>query len=102
MKNKLVKICSLLVILVCTSLSASAQVYVKMRPARPVVIKTATPGPGYIWVRDEWEPNGIVYRYTGGHWVVAPEKGMKWRKGYWRKYPVKGYVWIPGKWVRVR
>jgi hypothetical protein len=102
MKTKLKNLICVLVLLTGMSMTASAQIYVKLRPSRPVIVRTVSPGPQYIWVQDEWEPNGVVYRYSGGHWVIPPQKGVKWKKGHWKKYPKSGYLWVPGKWIRVR
>ena len=102
MKNKFIRQLSILVLFLGLSLSAAAQIYVQIRPARPVIIRTQPPGREYIWIQDEWEPNGVVYRYSGGHWVLPPQHGVKWKKGHWKRNPKVGYLWVPGKWVRIR
>src|ERR1700732_4865292 len=50
------------------SLSAAAQIYVKIRPAPPVVVRTVAPSPRHVWVEEEWKPGGNGYVYAGGYW----------------------------------
>ena len=86
-----------LIFLVGAAQLTSAQIYVNLRPPVPVVVRTVQPQPNYVWVDEEWEPNGNDYRYTGGHWVAPPQPNYAYRKGYWKKHK-KGQHWVPGRW----
>ncbi len=80
---------------------AEAQIYVKIRPPRPVVRVTARPPrpAGAVWIEDDWRANGDRYDYAGGRWEAPPRPGYAWRPGHWRNTPRRGYVWVPGQWA---
>ena len=86
------------------AVAADAQIYVNVRPPRPVVRVTARPPrpSGAIWIDDDWRANGNRYDYAGGRWATPPRRGMAWRAGHWRNTPRRGYVWVPGRWVARR
>lgn len=96
MKKKLIKLSFLFVILFTVSFSASAQIYVTIRPPVPVIVRPPQPSRVHVWVNEEWEPNGSSYRYSGGHWV-APRQGYYRRPGHW-KHSKRGQVWVQGSW----
>ena len=100
MKKKLIRLFFLSAILFTLSFSASAQVYVKIRPPAPVILRTAQPSPAHVWIDEEWQPDGRGYRYVGGHWVTPPQPGYIRKEGYWRHRPHLGEEWVPGSWVR--
>lgn len=83
---------------------SQAQIYVRVRPPRPVVrVNTRPPRPvGAVWIEDDWRANGNRYDYAGGRWEAPPRRGMTWRPGQWRNTPRRGYVWVPGRWVVTR
>lgn len=94
-----IKLLLFLVFFAGATQSASAQIYVNIRPPVPVVVKTTQPKPNYVWVEEEWEPNGNDYRYVGGHWVAPPQPNYVYRQGYWKKgHKNKGQRWVAGKW----
>ena len=78
---------------------SNAQIVVNIKPARPTVVVTrpAAPGPGYIWVDDDWSVQGKQYVWKGGYWSAAPKNGAKFNKGYWKRNK-KGWHWVPGRW----
>ena len=82
--------------------TASAQVVVKVRPARPaaVVVKPAKIKRGYIWVDGHWKYNKRHNRYV---WVnakyVRVKRGHAYVAGHWKSVP-GGYKWVPGHWRR--
>jgi hypothetical protein len=80
------------------SLTASAQIYITIRPAAPVIVQTERPGPAYIWISEEWVPDGATYRYVGGYWGKPPSAGYKWKKGYWGHSRGRGHHWVSGSW----
>ena len=99
MKNKLSKLFFLAALFFAVSLSASAQIYIKIRPPVPVIVRPPQPSPVYVWVNEEWEPSGSSYRYTGGHWVSPPQHGYYHRPGHWRSSN-RGLVWVKGNWYK--
>lgn len=99
MKKNLVKLMFLVVILFTVSLSASAQIYVKIRPVVPVMVRPPQPSHQHIWIDEEWEPNAGQYRYAGGHWALPPHRGYIRRPGHWKRSN-QGQVWIRGSWRR--
>ncbi len=81
------------------SLSASAQIYVKVRPTYKTVERPVQPGPDYVWVDEDWQVRGRNYRYNGGHWVKAPRHGYTYTPGHW-KQTRRGDMWVRGSWRR--
>ena len=98
MKKAFVKAGLLITILFSISLAVSSQIYVKIRPAVPVIVRTAPPASNYVWIEEEWEPYNGNYRYVGGHWEAPPTNGHYWHPGYWRHDKQRGNFWIKGKW----
>ena len=96
--KKLTKLMFLSFILVGASLSASAQVYITIRPPAPVIVVTERPNPTYIWIGEEWIADGPGYRYVGGYWGKPPQAGYTWKKGYWSHSKKHGHQWVSGKW----
>jgi hypothetical protein len=81
-----------------SSLSASAQVYVTIRPAAPVIVVTERPNPAYIWIGEEWIADGPTYKYVGGYWGKPPSAGYKYKPGYWSHSKGRGHHWVNGSW----
>ena len=77
--------------------SASAQVYVTVRPAAPVVVETPRPSPAHVWVGEEWREEGHGYKYAGGHWEAPPRPGARWVPGHWA-HERRGDFWVRGHW----
>jgi len=77
--------------------SASAQVYVNVRPVMPHYERHAAPSNRHVWIDEDWEPRGGTYAFVGGHWAVPPHMGMVWVPGRWRQGP-HGWIWIKGRW----
>jgi hypothetical protein len=83
--------------------SASAQVYIKVRPIVPVVVQTERPGPAHVWIGEEWNEDGHGgYRYGGGHWEAPPHPGDRWNQGHWNHDRDHGDNWVRGSWGRER
>jgi hypothetical protein len=100
MKKKFVKLLFLSAFLLSVSFSATAQIYVKIRPVVPVIVRTPQPSRNHVWINEEWEPNGNEYRYTGGHWGTPPHRGYTYRQGHWRQHNNDGERWVRGNWRR--
>jgi len=100
MRKNLFRLLLLSVIVIGGYSYAAAQVYVRIRPVAPVVVRTAQPSHDHVWIDEEWEPNGNAYRYTGGHWERPPHPGYRWRRGHWRRHHADGERWVAGGWRR--
>ena len=80
--------------------AAAQQIYVKVHPVVPVVVRPAPPSPRHIWVAEEWKPNGRGgYVYAGGYWAAPPYAGAVWIPGHWKRGPYGDY-WVAGHWRR--
>ena len=98
MKKTLFKLTMFTFLILGARWSASAQVYVQIRPVAPVVIQTARPSPLHIWIGEEWEEDGHGYKYVGGHWATAPNRGDSYHQGHWN-HDNHGDHWEHGEWV---
>jgi len=86
------------IIFFSASFSASAQIYVKVRPVIPIVVRTERPSPVHVWIDEEWVEEGGNYRYSGGHWEAPPRPGERWYPGHWNHHRQYGHQWIHGRW----
>jgi hypothetical protein len=77
--------------------STSAQVYVKVKPGKPIKVKTVSPGKDYCYIDEDWTTKGDSYVWTGDRWEKVPKPEMVWTPGYWVDKK-KGFVWVPGHW----
>ncbi len=82
--------------LVLGAFTANAQIFVTVRPFRPVVVRTVAPSPRHIWVDEDWVERDGRYVWVGGHWE-NPRDGYRYNRGYWRKGD-RGDYWVPGHW----
>jgi hypothetical protein len=80
-----------------TAGSASAQVYVKVRPVEPVIVRPERPSPRHVWIGEEWQVRDGGYVHTGGHWAEPPHRGWAWVPGHW-SHDRRGHIWRPGHW----
>ncbi|GAA4460119.1 hypothetical protein GCM10023093_02250 [Nemorincola caseinilytica] len=83
------------IVLACSA-AAPAQIYVEVRPTIPVYTRPASPGPGYVWIEEDWNPYSDRYEWRGGYWAPA-RTGYYYRPGRWR-HSARGYYWSPGGW----
>ncbi len=79
------------------AVSGYAQIYVKIRPARPHYERVVAPSPRHVWVDEDWEMRGGQYVFVGGRWAEPPRPRAVWVPGHWRQRP-RGWVWVPGHW----
>ena len=98
MKKKMIKLLFLGAVLFGASTSVSAQIYVRIRPVVPIIVRAPQPSPAHVWIDEEWEPNGNEYRYGGGRWESPPHHGYNYRQGYWKRHHDNGEVWVHGGW----
>jgi WXXGXW repeat (2 copies) len=97
MKKYLSRAVMLSVLVLAVSFTASAQIYVKIRPVAPVIVRSAPPSPRHVWIDEEWEPRGGQYVYVGGHWASPPHRGWIWVPGHWNREG-RGEWWVKGHW----
>ena len=98
MKKSLFKLTLFAALFFGASGIASAQIYVKVRPVVPIVVRTERPSAAHIWIGEEWNENGDGYRYNGGHWDVPPHPGDRWYRGHWNYDHEHGHHWVAGSW----
>jgi hypothetical protein len=92
------KIFVILIFLSGMCYNSNAQIYVTIRPARPVVVnRPSQPGPDYIWVDEDWRAGNNRYEWAGGHWVARPRQEAVWVPGHWDRQD-RGEYWVPGTW----
>jgi hypothetical protein len=99
MKKRSIKLLFLVAFLFTVSFSASAQIYVKIRPHFPVLVRPPQPTHAHIWIGEDWESNGGSYKYSGGYWEAPPQRGYYRTAGHWQHTP-RGHVWIKGNWKK--
>ena len=91
---------------VCIGFSSAAlaqvqqvQVYVRVQPVAPVIVRPAAPAPGHIWVEHEYVVRNGAYVHVPGYWAVPPKGRVRWVPGHWKNHSGHGYYWIPGHWA---
>jgi len=102
MKRRIVRLAFLAVLLFVAgsiSNSASAQVYVTVRPVWHPVVRTVAPSAAHVWIDEEWEVRGGTYVAVGGHWALPPHPGWVWIPGHWT-HGDRGHRWFAGHWAR--
>lgn len=100
MKNVKKVLLALIILIFCDCMSGAAQIYVTVRPPRPVVVRPVAPSPRHIWIDEDWEERGGNYVWVGGRWET-PREGYAYRPGYW-SHTRHGDHWYPGKWYAGR
>ncbi|MBE7172150.1 MAG: YXWGXW repeat-containing protein [Williamsia sp.] len=86
----------LAIVLFSSLVSSCAPSYVAMRPVPPSYARPVQPGPGYIWVNDNWVRRGGQYVFVPGYWS-APRRNRVWTEGNWQSRGGR-YHWTPGRW----
>ena len=79
--------------------SASAQLYVHVRPIRPVTVRVEAPSPRHVWIDEDWREDHGAYVPTGGRWEAPPHRGYRYTPGRWDHSP-RGDRWRQGHWHR--
>lgn len=85
------------VVMFMASFAASAQIYVKIRPAHTVVARPEPPRQHVVWVGEDWVVRNGRYEYNGDRWVDE-RNGYIWVPGHWKKHGRNGERWVPGRW----
>ncbi|MFT3822418.1 MAG: hypothetical protein QM731_00810 [Chitinophagaceae bacterium] len=97
--KKYIKTIAMLSFLVAgLSFASSAQVYVKVRPSAPVVVRPVAPSPRHVWIDGGWTVRGGRYVWTEGYWAT-PRHGRHYVPGRW-DHRRGGWVWVGGYWRR--
>jgi hypothetical protein len=65
-------------------------------PPPRTVVRTARPGPNYIWVRGHWGWKSGRYVWVNGYWLKR-KPGRTWVAGHWEKRGTR-WVWVRGHW----
>ena len=65
-------------------------------PVRAEVFGTA-PGPGYVWIRGNWNYTGGRYNWAPGRWERPPHGRTHWEAGRWEKHGSQ-YHFREGHW----
>jgi len=90
---------ALAIVMSSGAISASGQIYVSVRPPRPVVVRTVAPSPRHIWIDEDWQERDGKYEYSGGRWAEPPHPGYRYEPGRWNHGP-HGDTWKQGHWHR--
>lgn len=83
-----------------TSLTASAQVVIRVRPPEPIVeVVPAQPAdhPNYAWHPGYYRWDGAAYVWVKGTYVEAPRAHDVWVEGHWVA-DGDGWAWREGHW----
>jgi hypothetical protein len=83
-------------ILSCFILAGCSAGVVTTRPADVVYVRSASPGPGHVWVTGDWVYSHGKYHWREGYWHTS-RPGSAWKSGYWEK-DHDGYRWQKGRW----
>jgi len=81
----------------CGIYSASAQIYVHVRPIAPIIVQTERPSPRHVWVGEDWAERDGAYVHIGGHWEAPPQEGYHYNQGHW-DHSSRGNRWHEGGW----
>lgn len=103
MKSKLVKLAFLVMLMMgagAIANTASAQVYVSVRPVWHPVARPVAPSPRHVWIDEDWEERDGRYVAIGGHWMLPPHPGWVWIPGHWKRERRRGEWWVRGHWAR--
>ena len=77
--------------------TASAQIFVSVRPVHAVVVRTAAPSPRHVWIDEDWQERDGRYEYNGGRWAEPPHEGYRYYPGHW-DHNGNGHRWREGNW----
>ena len=100
MKNIKKVLFILAIALTCGAYGSMAQIYVNVRPPRPVaVVRIGAPSPQHVWVDEDWHERDGKYEWNGGRWEAPPHPGYKYKQGHWN-HDGHGHQWRSGSWHR--
>ena len=99
MKKFISRIVVMIAIAISFSVSADAQLTIKIRPIAPHRVRPMPPSPKHVWVNGEWNVNSGHYAYTDGYWSEPRGRYHRHSEGHWKKTR-HGWIWVPGGWRR--
>jgi hypothetical protein len=80
------------------TLTASAEVYVRVAPPPPIIEhRIPPPGREYIWTPGYYRWDGRVYVWVPGVWVLPPHHRAHWVPAHW-VHRRGGWVFVEGHW----
>ena len=91
---------SLAVLILITSASSFAGVFISVNvapPVLPVYEQPPCPDDGYIWTPGYWAYGPEGYYWVPGTWAMPPRVGVLWTPGYWG-WGNGVYIWHEGYW----
>ena len=88
-------------VILAATLTAGAQIVVRIGPPppHPVEVIPAAPHPGWVWQPGYHRWDGHGYVWVGGHYAEPPYAHAHWVEGHWANRG-GGYVWVEGHWHR--
>ncbi|MBB5063961.1 YXWGXW repeat-containing protein [Granulicella mallensis] len=90
-------------LMLAATLSAGAQVVVRIGPPPPRPVERVPPPPfehrGWVWQEGYHRWDGHGYIWVPGHYAEPPYEHAHWDPGHWANRG-GGYVWIEGHWHR--
>ncbi len=97
--KRTLKFLALLMVMSFAASNAFAQIVVKVRPVRSVVVvkRSPAPSPRHVWVDEDWIAKRGNYTWHGGYWVAPPRQGAVYIPGHWKETR-RGVIWVRGHW----
>jgi hypothetical protein len=90
-------------LMLVATLSAGAQVVVRIGPPPPRPVERVPPLPfehrGWVWQEGYHRWDGHGYIWVPGHYAEPPYEHAHWAPGHWANRG-GGYVWVEGHWHR--
>ena len=74
----------------------SAQIFVRVRPIAPLIVRPAIPSPRHVWIEGEWDWDRRrgEYVYRQGYWM-EPRPSREWVPEFWEDGR-DGSRWVGG------
>jgi len=90
-------------VLLAATLTAGAQVVVRIGPPPPARVEVVPPAPhehpGWAWREGYHRWDGHAYVWVPGAYIEPPYEHAHWVAGHWANRG-GGYVWVEGHWHR--
>jgi WXXGXW repeat (2 copies) len=98
MKKQILAVVGGLALAASMSMSAGAQVHIRIGPPAPVHEEMGRPPhEGWVWQPGYHRWDGEHYVWVGGTWAEPPHHGARWVPGHW-DHRHGEYVWVEGHW----
>ena len=88
-------------LMLAATLTAGAQIVVRLGPPPPPrhEVPPPPPRPGWVWHEGYHRWDGHAYVWVPGTYVEPPYAHARWVPGHWSNHG-GGYVWVEGHWRR--